>query len=296
MALVIVTGMSGAGKSRAMDILEDMGYYCVDNLPPKFLVNFADLYGMTENKEAKKIATVVDVRGKAMFHEFFEAMEELKKKEYPYHILYLDAEDKVLIKRYKETRRVHPLIEESKQTLQSAIQQERELMEATKEISDYVIDTTRLLPAQLRERMLSILADHSKENALLVQMLSFGFKNGLPAEADLVFDVRCLPNPFYLPELRDFTGKDECIREYVLKFEESREYFSKICDMIEFLIPLFVQEGKSQLVIAFGCTGGKHRSVLFAEMLKEFLQKKGFRTGAEHRDIERGLHGVPSSN
>ena len=132
MALVIVTGMSGAGKSRAMDILEDMGYYCVDNLPPKFLVNFADLYGMTENKEAKKIATVVDVRGKAMFHEFFEAMEELKKKEYPYHILYLDAEDKVLIKRYKETRRVHPLIEESKQTLQSAIQQERELMEATK--------------------------------------------------------------------------------------------------------------------------------------------------------------------
>lgn len=296
MALVIITGMSGAGKSRGINVLEDLGYYCVDNLPPKFLVSFADLYGMTDEKESRKIATVVDIRGKDMFPDFFKAMDELRKRDYPYKILFLDADENVLIKRYKETRRLHPLIDDQGVTLDEAIKQERKMLEHAREISDYVIDTSGLLPAQLKERMVAILSEDGNAKTMLVQMLSFGYKNGLPAEADIVFDVRCLPNPFYIPELRDYTGKDEKIRKYVMSFSESRTYFKKLVDMITFLLPLYVKEGKGQLVIAFGCTGGKHRSVLFAEMLGEHLEKNGWRTSIEHRDITKGLHGVPSTN
>ncbi len=291
MALVIVTGMSGAGKSKAVNTLEDLGYYCVDNLPPRFLVNFADLYGMTDKKEDKKIATVVDVRGKEMFSDFFEAMEELKKKEYPFQIMFLDAEDAVLRKRFKETRRVHPLIEENAVSLDEAIHRERALLQKTKEISDYVIDTSALLPAQLKERITAILNGDTDTSAMLVQLVSFGFKNGLPPEADIVLDVRCLPNPFYISELREHNGTESCIRDYVMTFRESRQLLRKFTDMIDFLLPLYQKEGKSQLVISFGCTGGKHRSVLFAELLKEHLQELHYRVITEHRDLNKTRHG-----
>lgn len=291
MSLVVVTGMSGAGKSKAINTLEDMGYYCVDNLPPRFLVNFADLYGMADQEGTRKIATVVDVRGKEMFSDFFDAMEELKKKDYPYQIMFLDAEDAVLRKRYKETRRVHPLIEGDDLTLEEAIRKERALMQKTKDISDYVIDTTSLLPAQLKQRIVSILENEKESNSMLIQLISFGYKHGLPAEADLVFDVRFLPNPYYLPELKEHNGTESCIRDYVLGFPESTRFRRKLLELIDFLLPLYQKEGKSQLEIAFGCTGGKHRSVLFAEILKEHLTKLNYRVLTEHRDINNNRHG-----
>jgi len=291
MSLVVVTGMSGAGKSKAINTLEDMGYYCVDNLPPRFLVNFADLYGMADKEGTRKIATVVDVRGKEMFSDFFDAMEELKKKDYPYQIMFLDAEDAVLRKRYKETRRVHPLIEGDDLTLEEAIRKERNLMQKTKEISDYVIDTSSLLPAQLKQRIVSILESHEDNSGMLIQLISFGYKHGLPAEADLVFDVRFLPNPYYIAELKEHNGTESCIRDYVLGFSESTRFRRKLLEMIDFLLPLYQKEGKSQLEIAFGCTGGKHRSVLFAELLKEHLQKQNYRVLIEHRDIKSNRHG-----
>lgn len=291
MALVVITGMSGAGKSKAINTLEDCGYYCVDNLPPRFLVNFADLYGMTEQKESRKIATVVDVRGKEMFSDFFDAMEELKKRDYPYQIMFLDAEDSVLQKRYKETRRSHPLFEEGVVSLEEAIRQERKLMQKTRDISDYVIDTSAILPAQLRQRIISILEQGDQLSEMLVQLISFGYKHGLPADADLVFDVRFLPNPYYLPELKEHFGTEQCIRDYVMDFRESRQFQRKLFDLMDFCLPFYRKEGKSQLVIAFGCTGGRHRSVLFAELLKEHLMESGCRVTIEHRDMMINRHG-----
>jgi len=226
-----------------------------------------------------------------MFSDFFDAMEELKKKDYPYQIMFLDAEDAVLRKRFKETRRVHPLIEGDDLTLEEAIRKERNLMQKTKEISDYVIDTSSLLPAQLKQRIVSILESHEDNSGMLIQLISFGYKHGLPAEADLVFDVRFLPNPYYLPELKEHNGTEDCIREYVLGFSESTRFRRKLLELIDFLLPLYQKEGKSQLEIAFGCTGGKHRSVLFAELLKEHLQKQNYRVLTEHRDIESNRHG-----
>lgn len=291
MSLVVVTGMSGAGKSKAINTLEDMGYYCVDNLPPRFLVPFADLYGMADKKGTKRIATVVDVRGKEMFSDFFEAMDALKKKDYPYKIMFLDAEDAVLRKRYKETRRVHPLIEGDDLTLEEAIRKERMLMQQTKDISDYVIDTSSLLPAELKQRIMSILEHDKETNNMLIQLISFGYKHGLPAEADLVFDVRFLPNPYYLPELKEHNGMEQCIRDYVLGFPESVDFRDRLLGLMDFLLPLYQREGKSQLEIAFGCTGGKHRSVLFTEILKEHLLKQNYRVLTEHRDVKNNRHG-----
>lgn len=291
MALVIVTGMSGAGKTKAINTLEDLGYYCVDNLPPRFLVNFADLYGMTESHESKKIATVVDVRGKDRFPEFFEAMEELREKAYPYKVLFLDAEDTVLCNRFKETRRVHPLIDENTTTIEDAISKERELLQSAKAISDFVIDTSSLLPSELRERITTILEGARVTTGLQLQITSFGYKHGLPKEADLVFDVRFLPNPFYIPELKSHNGTEPCIRDYVMGFKESRKFRNKLFDLVDYLLPLYKKEGKSQLVIAFGCTGGKHRSVLFAELLREHLEDKGWHIITNHRDIEKTRHG-----
>lgn len=291
MALVVVTGMSGAGKSKAINTLEDLGYYCVDNLPPRFLVPFADLYGMADKEGTRKIATVVDVRGKEMFSEFYEAMEQLKEKDFPYRILFLDAEDSVLRNRYKETRRVHPLIEGDELTLEEAISKERILMQKTKDISDCVIDTSALLPAQLKQHIISLFERDKDATGILVQIISFGYKNGLPAGADLVFDVRFLPNPYYVEELRDQNGTANSIRKYVLSFPESKHFQRKLMNFIDFLLPLYEKEGKSQLVIAFGCTGGKHRSVLFAELLAEHLKKMKVRILTEHRDINKTRHG-----
>ena len=291
MALVVVTGMSGAGKSKAINTLEDLGYYCVDNLPPRFLENFADLYGMSEGHESKKIATVVDVRGKDNFPEFFEAMNRLKEKDYPYKVLFLDCDDNILCNRYKETRRTHPLMDSANGSIEEAIEKERELMQSTKAIADYVIDTSVLMPAELKEQIVSII-EGEKSESMQIQIMSFGYKNGLPKEADLLFDVRFLPNPFYIPSLKDHNGTESCIREYVMSFREGRKFKAKLFDLMGFLVPLYQKEGKSRLVVAFGCTGGKHRSVLFAELLGRYLKDNGWHVIIRHRDIKNTRHGA----
>lgn len=286
MALVIVTGMSGAGKSIAINALEDMGYYCVDNLPSKFLVSFADLYGMAENKQEKKIATVVDIRGKDMFGDFFQAMEELSRRKYPYRILFLETDTQTLINRYKFTRRRHPLMEDGGLGMGEAIEQEREFLKKTRAKADYIVDTSTLKPMQLRERVMSLLAEEPEREAMVIRVMSFGFREGIPSDADLVLDVRCLPNPYYLPELREHTGKEECIQKYILSFEESRTFLEKVKDMLSFLLPLYRKEGKGELVVAFGCTGGRHRSVCFAQLTGAYLEEQNNRVLVTHRELE----------
>lgn len=286
MALVIVTGMSGAGKSIAINALEDMGYYCVDNLPSKFLVSFADLYGMAENKQEKKIATVVDIRGKAMFGDFFQAMEELSRRQYPYRILFLETDTQTLINRYKFTRRRHPLMEDSGLGMGEAIEQEREFLKTTRLKADYIVDTSTLKPMQLRERVMSLLAEEPEREAMVIRVMSFGFREGIPSDADLVLDVRCLPNPYYLPELREHTGKEECIQKYILSFAESRTFLEKVKDLLDFLLPLYRKEGKGELVVAFGCTGGRHRSVCFAQLAGSYLEKQNNRVLITHRELK----------
>lgn len=286
MALVIVTGMSGAGKSIAINALEDMGYYCVDNLPSKFLVSFADLYGMAENKQEKKIATVVDIRGKEMFGDFFQAMEELSRRNYPYRILFLETDTQTLINRYKFTRRRHPLMEEGGLGMGEAIEREREFLKKTRLKADYIVDTSALKPMELRERVMSLLSEEPEREAMVIRVLSFGFREGIPSDADLVLDVRCLPNPYYLPELREHTGKEECIQKYILSFEESRTFLEKVKDMLNFLLPLYRKEGKGELVVAFGCTGGRHRSVCFAQLTGSYLEERNNRVLVTHRELK----------
>ncbi|MDO4318636.1 MAG: RNase adapter RapZ [Lachnospiraceae bacterium] len=286
MALVIVTGMSGAGKSIAINALEDMGYYCVDNLPSKFLVSFADLYGMAENKQEKKIATVVDIRGKEMFGDFFQAMEELSRRNYPYRILFLETDTQTLINRYKFTRRRHPLMEEGGLGMGEAIEREREFLKKTRLKADYIVDTSALKPMELRERVMSLLSEEPEREAMVIRVMSFGFREGIPSDADLVLDVRCLPNPYYLPELREHTGKEECIQKYILSFEESRTFLEKVKDMLTFLLPLYRKEGKGELVVAFGCTGGRHRSVCFAQLTGSYLEEQNNRVLVTHRELK----------
>ena len=287
MALVIITGLSGAGKSVAINALEDMGYYCVDNLPAKFLVSFADLYGMTDNKEEKKIATVVDIRGKDTFGDFDQAMDELSRRKYPYHIMFLDCDTQVLLQRYKFTRRRHPLMEDSNLSIEDAIAREREWMKRIRIRSDYLIDTSTIKPAQLRERIMSILSEEPESDSIVLRSVSFGFKEGIAGDADLVFDVRCLPNPYYIEELKDHTGLEACVRDYVMSFPESRELLERILSLIDYLIPLYRREGKRELVVAFGCTGGQHRSVCFAEALAARMKDAGYRVVVSHRELEK---------
>ncbi len=285
MALVIVTGMSGAGKSVAMNALEDMGYYCVDNLPARFLVSFADIYGMTDNNQEKNIATIVDVRSKDNFSDYFEAMKELSQRRYPYRLLYLDADNQTLLNRYKFTRRRHPLMENEPISMETAIQEEREFLKSTRLRADYEVDTSAMKPEQLRERIVNLLSAEPASDTMLIRTMSFGFREGVPSDVDLVFDVRCLPNPYYVPELRMHTGMEACIQEYVMEFEESKTLFAKILDMVRFLVPLYRKEGKRELVVAFGCTGGRHRSVCFAERFAESIREDGIPVLIAHREL-----------
>lgn len=283
MEFLIVTGMSGAGKSGAANVLEDMGYYCVDNMPPALIVRFSEVC-MQSGGKINKVAIVVDSRGGDLFSGLFESLEKLKQNNNNYRILFLDCDDDVLITRYKETRRKHPLCESGASSIEQAIHLERELLQPAKMKASYVIDTTLLTAAQLRDKIYDIF-EYGVNTRLLINCMSFGFKYGLPSEADLVFDVRCLPNPFYIEELKQQTGKDKPVEDYVLKFEQSRTLLAKLNDLLEYLIPLYVEEGKSQLMIAIGCTGGKHRSVVFTEKIGSFLSDKGYRVVKNHRDI-----------
>lgn len=284
MKFLIVTGMSGSGKSGAVNVLEDIGYYCIDNIPPQLIPKFAEI--CINNGQMQKVAIVTDIRGGELFFELDEGLNYLKNNSLDTSILFLDAGDEVLIKRYKETRRRHPLDEQSHGSLQRAINTEREVLASVREHADYYIDTSDLSMAQLKETVYSLFLDNPNES-MVVKVMSFGFKYGVSREADLVFDVRCLPNPFYIPELKQHTGLESCVRDYVLSFEQSKELEKKLKDMLDFLIPLYIHEGKSQLVIAFGCTGGKHRSVTFAETIYKHLVDKNMRCRISHRDINK---------
>ncbi|MGN0675813.1 MAG: RNase adapter RapZ [Oscillospiraceae bacterium] len=284
MKFLIVTGLSGSGKSGAVNVLEDIGYYCIDNIPPQLIPKFAEI--CINNGQMQKVAIVTDIRGGELFFELDKGLNYLKSNNLDTSILFLDASDEVLIKRYKETRRKHPLDEQCHGSLQRAINTEREVLASVREHADYYIDTSELSMNQLKETVYSLFLDNPNES-MVVKVMSFGFKYGVSREADLVFDVRCLPNPFYIPELKQHTGLESCVRDYVLSFEQSKTLVKKLEDMLDFLIPLYIHEGKSQLVIAFGCTGGKHRSVTFAETIYKYLSDKNMKCRICHRDINK---------
>lgn len=285
MEFVIVTGLSGAGKTRAMHAMEDIGFYCVDNLPPALIPVFYDLCDKSEGIQ-RRLAVVTDTRGGELFKSFFSALETLKAQDKPYKILFLDAADAVLVNRFQETRRKHPLAEAMQGSLAQAVRLEREMLRPVKEISDYVIDTSNIPVARLKSRISDLFLQNDSD-AISVHCISFGFKYGLPLEADLVFDVRCLPNPFYVEELRHQTGLDAPVRDYVMQCKETEGFKTRFTDMIDYMLPLYVQEGKSQLVIAVGCTGGHHRSVALAQHMHDHLAEKGVHTSVTHRDIAK---------
>lgn len=284
MELIIVTGMSGAGKTQAAKQLEDMGFYCVDNVPPAIIPSFVELSNKSGG-ELNRIAIVTDVRGGAMFSDILEVLELLSESNVSFKILFLDAKDEIVIRRYKENRRKHPL-QKDEMSLSDAVSMERELLSKIHFKADYVIDTSYISIAQLKEKLSGIFLDNAKD-ALKIQCKSFGFKYGSDTEADLVFDVRCLPNPFYIDDLKHKTGLESEVREYVMNSDESAEFLSKITDFIDCAVPLYAKEGKSQLTIAFGCTGGKHRSVTFAELLTEHLKEQKYDCVSVHRDIQK---------
>ena len=284
MEFLIVTGLSGAGKSRAVDALEDIGFYCVDNIPPKLIPTFYDLCAKAGNTFSR-VAVVTDIRGGDMFSSLFETLDDLRNEDKRYRILFLDANDFVLINRFKETRRKHPLAENNLGSLEQAVKLEREILRPVREKADYIIDTSFLSPAQLKERISNLFLGDASQ-ALMIHCVSFGFKYGIPTEADLVFDVRCLPNPFYIEELKPLTGLDEPVYSYVMKWEQTKGFVQRLISLIDYMIPLYCDEGKSQLVIAIGCTGGKHRSVTLANALYHILEKEeSYGVRIEHRDI-----------
>ena len=286
MKFLIVTGLSGSGKSGAVNALEDIGYYCIDNIPPQLIPKFADIC-MQSNGQMDKVALVTDIRGGDMFYQLDGGLEYLRHSGPDVKILFLDASDDVLIKRYKETRRRHPLDEQCHGSLLSAITKERSVLSGIREAADYYIDTSDMTMAQLRDTVTDLFMDNP-DDRMAVKVMSFGFKYGMCREADIVLDVRCLPNPYYIPELKKHTGLESCVRDYVMSFDSSKELDKKLRDLIDFLLPLYRHEGKTSLVIAFGCTGGKHRSVTFAENMHTYLEEKGVRTRVTHRDIEVG--------
>lgn len=285
MKFVIVTGMSGAGKSTALKMLEDAGFFCVDNLPIALLPKFAELSCKPE-KENTDVAVGIDIRSGEALGELSEGLRFMKNNMYPYEILYLEAGDSVLMKRYKETRRSHPLSKGGR--VDQGIALEREKLTFLKEQADYIIDTSQLLTRDLREEMIKIYVDDREFHNLFVTVLSFGFKYGIPEDADLVFDVRFLPNPYYVDELKEKTGNQKEVQDFVMASPLSHEFLKKLGDMLLFLLPNYIKEGKNQLVIAIGCTGGKHRSVTLANRIFQLLEKEeGYGVRMEHRDIKK---------
>lgn len=281
MRFVIVTGMSGAGKSTALKILEDLGYFCADNIPMPLVEKFAEL---SRTSDMDKVALGIDVRSGIESGKMQHVLERLVIKGIDYEILYLDSGDQVLLKRYKETRRSHPLARDGR--IDEGIHREREELGFLKQHADYIIDTSKLLTRELRGEMEKIFVNSMEFKNIYITILSFGFKHGIPADSDLVFDVRFLPNPYYVDELKHKTGKDREVQEYVMKYDLAHQFLEKLEDMVEFLLPNYVSEGKNQLVISIGCTGGKHRSVTLAERLYEYLEKHSeYGVKLEHRDI-----------
>ena len=285
MTFLIVTGLSGSGKSSCVKVLEDIGFFCIDNMPPQLIPNFAEM--CAKNRDIERVAIVTDIRGGAMFLKLSENLSQLRAiNGVEVKILYLEASKEVLMNRYNETRRKHPLEEAAGGDLSKAIDAEMTLLTDIRACADYIIDSSLLTSRQLQEQVSGLFLENPSDR-MLVSCMSFGFMYGVPGEADLVFDVRCLPNPFYVPELKRLTGLDEAVRDFVMKHPQSVEFEKKIFDMADFLLPLYVSEGKSRLVIAFGCTGGKHRSVTFAKRTAEHLESAGFLVREVHRDIDK---------
>ena len=284
MRFVIVTGMSGGGKRTAIKMLEDIGFYCVDNLPVPLIEKFIELVE-TPNAEIQKVALGLDVRTDSNFEATYKSLMQLRENGYHFEILFMDANDDTLIKRYKETRRRHPL-EGDGERLEDGIRRERKILKAIKEQSDYIFDSSKLLTRELKVEMDRIFLANEEFNSLMVSVMSFGFKHGIPQDADLVFDVRFLPNPFYLDELKYLTGNDKAVQDYVMQSPDAEAFLVKLMEMLEFLLPGYVKEGKHQLVIAIGCTGGQHRSVTLANELYQRMKNKGnYGLNINHRDI-----------
>ena len=285
MEFVILTGLSGAGKTNTLHAMEDSGFYCVDNLPPLLLDTFYDLCDSSTDTRLKKVAVVADARSGELFEDIPEVLSKLRLDGKRFKILFLDAKPDVLLVRYKGTRRKHPLIGEiTSGSLEEAVALENDLMKGVREMADYVIDTTMMTPNELKERVTTLFSAGAGDT-LLVTCMSFGYKYGIPPEADLVFDVRCLPNPFYIKELKALTGLDEAVRSYILDFDVSKRFVEKLYDYIDFTLPLYREDGKSELVIAVGCTGGRHRSVTVARLLNTHFLENGQKSSIHHRDI-----------
>ena len=283
MRFVIVSGMSGAGKSTALNMLEDMGFFCVDNLPVALLPSFGQI-AFDRKVEVNQVAVTVDIRNGDQLQGLTNQLEVLYERGIKYEILFLDADEKTLVKRYKETRRTHPLAREDR--IETGIQRERKMVSFIREKADYIIDTTSLLTRELKQELEKIYVNEEHYSNFIVTILSFGFKYGIPADADLVFDVRFLPNPYYDPELRPLTGNDAAIQQYVTRSGDAQIFLDKLEDMLEFLIPHYIDEGKYHLVVGIGCTGGKHRSVTIANGIYKRLKNLPYSVRIEHRDIE----------
>lgn len=282
MRFVIITGLSGAGKSQAVKHMEDFGFYCIDNLPPTLIPKFAELCHQSQGT-LDKVALVIDIRGGMFFDDLSSSLEDLEELGYKYEILFLDAGDATLIKRFKETRRTHPLLSDG--SISEGIALEREKLKHLKQRATNIIDTTNLIPSQLKDELKNIYVEGNESDNLIISIITFGFKHGIPLDADLVFDVRFLPNPYYIEELRDLTGDDMGVRNYVMGSPISVEFSNKLNDLISFLIPHYIKEGKNQLVIAIGCTGGRHRSITIAHILYNYLKEKGYRVLINNRDV-----------
>ncbi len=284
MRFVIVTGMSGAGKSTTLKTLEDIGYFCVDNLPIQLIMRFAEIAYAKDN-DINNVAIGVDIRSGVYLEQLSECLQQLKASQYDYEILFLDSNDDVLIKRYKETRRNHPLARNGR--IEDGIKMERSRIAFLRKEADYIIDTTSLLTRELKAELDKIFIENAEYSNFIINVVSFGFKYGIPRDADLVFDVRFLPNPYYDLELRPLTGNDEAIQNFVMQFDEAKEFMNKIADLLEFLIPNYIKEGKNGLVVAIGCTGGKHRSVTLANGIYKELETLPYSVRIVHRDIDK---------
>ena len=284
MEILILTGMSGAGKTHAANTLEDLGYYCVDNMPAVMISEFVNIYKRVPDK-IQAVAFVIDVRGESEFDTLIKQLDIIKT-EHICRLVFLDCSDEIIITRYKETRRNHPLTLIKNIPIREAIIKERELLQEAKQKSDFIIDTTKTAVQQLKERLTAIVKS-SAESGISINCMSFGYKYGVPSEADLVFDVRCFPNPFYIESMREKTGLDSDVIDYVLSHKDTLDFIEKLKDITAFLLPLYISEGRASLIIAVGCTGGKHRSVCISEVLKKYLLERNYNATSVHRDINK---------
>ena len=283
MQFTVVTGLSGSGKTQVVRFLEDMGFFCIDNLPPVFVPQFADMF-VSANVKYEKVAFVIDIRVGEMINQLLDNLKKLKASGYKYTLMFMDARDEILVKRYQETRRTHPVA--SEKGLLDSIRIERKALEKLYESADVIVDTSDLSVGQLSDKLCEIFPT-DRTSMMRINVVSFGYKYGIPTDADLMFDVRCFPNPFYVAELKEKTGNDEEVQEFVMKSEESKSFLSKLEDMMLMLMPLYVEEGKASVTVAIGCTGGKHRSVTFTNKLSDTLVENGYMVNVIHRDIEK---------